>query len=317
MPSAVRVPVISNIQFQFTLCPRRASAGAIRAANRRRARSGASTSMNHASADVEIARIRAQRSASKERVRSWLSHPDERVVVAVIASHHRLPHSWIDSIGNQALLDADRRGLLWTPIIDRIACFDSGFTSVLIERATALASAVADCPDARVLSSVLRFRAPILLAAVTAVSTQLTPRLLRGVPKYRAVEKAFVTNVRLSATCRLAVGKWIVSQIVRRRLGRKSELPFHVQCLAALVACGHGALPTSGLNVLVKRLQTLRHMLPPAECALLEQIVVDCVASRREELHPDVLQPLLTSCSQGLRFAALDLFSDWPDAGAA
>lgn len=74
-------------------------------------------------AGMALNRIRYAKSASRDRLRSWVEHPDERVVAEIM-------RRWLDLAANadrswlremmmvRVLTDALREGALWTPLLD-------------------------------------------------------------------------------------------------------------------------------------------------------------------------------------------------------
>jgi len=74
-----------------------------------------------------LARIRDAKSASPDRLRSWIWHPSEAVPIAVLANsafsagEHALNNAHLHtSLYQRALEDAQSQGLMWTPLLDAI-----------------------------------------------------------------------------------------------------------------------------------------------------------------------------------------------------
>jgi hypothetical protein len=79
-------------------------------------------------ASKAMARIKGARSACRERIDSWVWHPDERVVIAylgkwgcvIMAQKANAYHVHADLI-RRAQRDAELEGLHWTPVLDALA----------------------------------------------------------------------------------------------------------------------------------------------------------------------------------------------------
>ena len=73
---------------------------------------------------VAIARIAAQTSSSAKRLDSWVTHPDERVVIALL--DHPLHKACISleqvtRLARRAIDGARSKQVLWTPLLDALS----------------------------------------------------------------------------------------------------------------------------------------------------------------------------------------------------
>lgn len=171
-----------------------------------------------------INRLREQKTANSARISSWTQHPDERVPIQLIEEGGQggytpeTPQYWRDNsalLRNQlyrrAIRQADQEGLLWTPLLDKIATF-SVWTRTRThpdldyetskERARRLKAWIQQADKPRELEKLLSFQFPHIAEMVAEHSRVWSWSLMKTVVEEKSTVAAtrMVQNPRLPST---------------------------------------------------------------------------------------------------------------------
>jgi hypothetical protein len=322
------IPDLGFAAIPLQLSPYKVGQEAIDYLNALEHRSYASTFLSD---DKSLTRIASTLRGVPEKHASLAGHPDEEVAAAFFWSRHRwsLDRHDLYDITLRALGVADNRGVLWTPLLDAIACSislnllakEGVQTSVEMQAGRVLQWLQAhDSSEAA--EQLGQFSSCLMLRCV-ARSSHLTPGLvhdiiseasLLGSMPERLLLRDLATNAMIPTDGRGVVTSHLVDGITMRRQRRDSHLPrvlHFLESLAIALTRGFVVTPRQAFS-LIRRYSTLGKCMDADQLAALRELSVLAVRSIGGRVSPKTLKRLLASTDADCRYLGLELLSELP-----
>lgn len=279
---------------------------------------------------IAIARMDSQARANPQRLDSWVTHPDERVVIALLNHFpHRmgLSSEQLIALVRRALDGASSNQVLWTPLLDAIT--DNlpldlshnaellDLINLMLEKEEEFRRWIDSSSSPKHLADLLTFHGRTIhdqLAANSPCLDEPSVRALMG-PSHR--DRAMADNPFLSPAANAVLIEHVLHQILAIRVRTLDALETYVTVLHTLTLRG-GTLSTAHFVALLHHLPILRNDIDEA-CgwssklgadalhALLGEVTLATAQRRLPELcaNRDALAMLFGSREESVRHAAL------------
>lgn len=257
----------STYRLPYCVVPVTVSQGELAYINKQNRRLGAAS---YEAPLIAIARIGTQASASAKRLDSWVTHPDERVVIALLDRDlHRatLSEAQVIGLARRALEGARSKDVVWTPLLDALS-FNLPFEvprnaemqevlTLIIQSEEALRRWIRTSAAPADLASLMNFRSsPVRdqLAADAPCLDVATVKALAGCP-WR--DSAMATNPALTGATIAALTDHVFRTVMTIRTSSFDFLEQYVVLLHKLLTRG-GTLSETQLVELLQRLPELQ-----------------------------------------------------------
>jgi hypothetical protein len=248
----------------FTLATTTATQGEIAHRNREQNRTGPAA---HEATISAIARIHRQWSATHKRLDSWVTHPDERVVIALLDNlghASRISDDQVAALARRAMQRANDQQVLWTPLLDAVVrrlpfrIYDVArfrdFVAFIHRNEQAVGRWVKTSASAKDLSDLLTFRTSSIRNQIAANATRLDVPMVQSLMGGSWHDAALAENSALSDEVLDVLLNHVFLTILKMRTHAVDELECYIEVLHTLTF--------RGCTLSVKRLKALLRHLP-------------------------------------------------------
>lgn len=293
----------------------------------RNKRLGLSSAAAYEPTHSALQRIESQGSANPDRLRSWVTHPDERVVMRLLRRRcfsEQLASNDLLDLVHRAIKDAKRRRVLWTPLLDTVnAKLRAGsdlwaFQSYAGCALRQIGDWLAEREMPSDASELLAFESHDVWTMVAERATAIDVPTVRALTR-RGLGLTLAQNPCLDAAAGELLLETAYRGVTARQLGRVSMLRENVEVLRHATIRHFATLSVRRLTVIVRRMSSLkRDLMRPRfggglrgenAYGMLRETVLTTARRRMRELteFPEDLECFFRCADDEVRLAALEL----------